>query len=55
MNTRLQVLRDDATPVAGLYAAGGAGQGGFTTLAHGHGFGWAFTSGRLAGRNAALG
>lgn len=54
VNTRLQVLREDGTPIDGLHAAGGAGQGGFTTLAHGHGLGWAFTSGRLAGRNAAL-
>jgi len=55
VDTRLQVLRDDGSAIAGLYAAGGAGQGGFTTTAHGHGLGWAFTSGRLAARNAARG
>jgi fumarate reductase flavoprotein subunit len=53
VDTRLRVLREDGTPIEGLFAAGGAGQGGFTTTAHGHGLGWAFTSGRLAGRNAA--
>ena len=54
VNARLQVLDSAGLPFAGLYAAGGAGQGGFTTTAHGHGLGWAFTSGRLAGRHAAL-
>lgn len=53
VNTKLQVLRPDGVPIEGLYAAGSAGQGGFTTTAHGHGLGWAMTSGRLAGRNAA--
>lgn len=41
-------------PIAGLYAAGSAGQGGLLLEGHGHHLGWAFTSGRLAGRNAAL-
>ncbi|MDX3895454.1 FAD-dependent oxidoreductase [Pusillimonas sp.] len=50
---RLRVLREDGSPIAGLFAAGGAGQGGFTVTGHGHGLGWAFTSGMLAGRNAA--
>jgi hypothetical protein len=54
VNRRLQVLDNSGQPIPGLYAAGGAGQGGFTTLAHGHGLGWAFTSGRLAGRYAAF-
>ncbi len=49
---RLRVLREDGSPIAGLFAAGGAGQGGFTLTGHGHGLGWAFTSGMLAGRNA---
>jgi hypothetical protein len=53
VNARLQVLREDGTPIEGLFAAGGAGQGGFTTTAHGHGLGWAFTSGRVAARHAA--
>jgi 2-polyprenyl-6-methoxyphenol hydroxylase-like FAD-dependent oxidoreductase len=54
VNRRLQVLDNSGQPIQGLFAAGGAGQGGFTTLAHGHGLGWAFTSGRLAGRYAAF-
>lgn len=52
VNARLQVLKGDGSPIPGFYAAGSAGQGGFTTTAHGHGLGWAFTSGRLAARNA---
>ncbi|MEZ5866483.1 MAG: hypothetical protein R3D25_21330 [Geminicoccaceae bacterium] len=32
-----------------------AGQGGLILNGHGHHLGWAFTSGRLAGQNAALG
>jgi len=51
----LRVLREDGTPIPGLFAAGGVGQGGFTVTGHGHGLGWAFTSGMLAGRNAAQG
>lgn len=49
----LRVLREDGSPITGLFAAGGVGQGGFTLTGHGHGLGWAFTSGMLAGRNAA--
>ena len=37
-----------------LYAAGANGQGGMLLEGHGHHLGWAFVSGRLAGRNAAL-
>lgn len=44
----------DGQPIPGLYAAGSAGQGGVLLEGHGHHLGWAFTSGRLAGRNAAL-
>ena len=51
----LRVLREDGTPIPGLFAAGGVGQGGFTVTGHGHGLGWAFTSGMPAGRNAAQG
>lgn len=54
VNDRLQVLRGDGSPIAGLFAAGSAGQGGVILDGHGHHLGWAFTSGRLAGRNAAL-
>jgi fumarate reductase flavoprotein subunit len=53
VNTRFEVLNDAGQPIPGLYAAGNAGQAGFTVTGHGHGLGWAFTSGRLAARNAA--
>jgi fumarate reductase flavoprotein subunit len=53
VNTRLEVLNDAGQAIPGLYAAGNAGQAGFTVTGHGHGLGWAFTSGRLAARNAA--
>ena len=36
-----------------LFAAGAAGQGGVILAGHGHHLGWAFTSGRRAGRFAA--
>jgi len=36
-----------------LWAAGLAGQGGLILKGHGHHIGWAFTSGRIAGRQAA--
>ncbi|MGE0653538.1 MAG: FAD-dependent oxidoreductase [Alphaproteobacteria bacterium] len=52
VNERLQVLREDGSVIAGLYAAGSAGQGGVILEGHGNHLGWAFTSGRLAGRNA---
>ena len=52
VNTRLQVLDGAGQPIPGLYAAGGAGQGGFASIYHGHSLGWALTSGRLAGRYA---
>ena len=54
VNARLQVLGESDAPIPGLYAAGGAGQGGFNSIYHGHSLGWAFTSGRLAGRYAAF-
>lgn len=54
VNEALQVLGEDDTPIAGLYAAGSAGQGGLMLKGHGHHIGWAFTSGRIAGRHAAL-
>lgn len=55
VNERLQVLGDADRPIEGLYAAGSAGQGGLMLKGHGHHIGWAFTSGRIAGRNAAAG
>ena len=40
-------------PIPGLFAAGFIGMGGMLLEGHGHHIGWAFTSGRLAGRHAA--
>jgi succinate dehydrogenase/fumarate reductase flavoprotein subunit len=54
VNENLQVLNKAGEPIEGLYAAGSAGQGGLLLEGHGHHLGWAFTSGRLAGRHAAL-
>jgi succinate dehydrogenase/fumarate reductase flavoprotein subunit len=50
---RLQVVTRDAGAVRGLYAAGSTGQGGLLLEGHGHHLGWAFTSGRIAGRHVA--
>ena len=49
-----RVLGEGDLPIAGLYAAGSTGQGGLLLKGHGHHLGWAFASGRRAGRNAAL-
>ncbi len=49
-----EVTGPDGLPIPGLYAAGSTGQGGLILEGHGHHLGWAFVSGRLAGRNAAL-
>jgi len=49
----MAVLRADGSAVPGLFAAGSAGQGGVFLWGHGHHIGWAFTSGRIAGRHAA--
>lgn len=54
VNRDLQVLGENDEPVQGLFAAGSAGQGGLLLEGHGHHLGWAFTSGRIAGRNAAF-
>jgi succinate dehydrogenase/fumarate reductase flavoprotein subunit len=53
VSDRLEVLRSDGSVIPGLYAAGSAGQGGLLLEGHGHHLGWAFISGRIAGRNAA--
>ncbi len=53
VNTRLEVLRKDGSVIAGLYAAGHAAQGALALTGHGHGLGWAFTSGRLAAESIA--
>jgi succinate dehydrogenase/fumarate reductase flavoprotein subunit len=50
----LRVINRQGQAIAGLYAAGSTGQGGLVLEGHGHHLGWAFTSGRLAGRNAAF-
>lgn len=49
-----RVLGEGDKPIAGLYAAGSTGQGGLLLKGHGHHLGWAFASGRRAGRNAAM-
>ena len=54
ISTRMEVLDAAGAPIAGLYAAGSNGQGGLLVEGHGHHLGWAFTSGRIAGRTAAL-
>jgi fumarate reductase flavoprotein subunit len=48
-----RVLGDGDRPIPGLFAAGATGQGGLLLKGHGHHLGWAFVSGRRAGRNAA--
>jgi succinate dehydrogenase/fumarate reductase flavoprotein subunit len=55
IDERFQVLDTLGHPIPGLYAAGSAGQGGVLLEGHGHHLGWAFVSGRLAGRSAAGG
>jgi succinate dehydrogenase/fumarate reductase flavoprotein subunit len=51
---RLEVVGGDGKPISGLYAAGSVGQGGLLLNGHGHHLGWAFVSGRIAGKHAAL-
>lgn len=53
INEQFQILRGDGLPIPGLFGAGTVGLGGLMAEGHGHHLGWAFTSGRLAGRNAA--
>lgn len=53
VDTQLRVLNRNQQPIRGLFAAGSTGQGGLLLEGHGHHLGWAFTSGRIAGRNAA--
>jgi succinate dehydrogenase/fumarate reductase flavoprotein subunit len=54
VSERLEVQRADGSVIPGLYAAGSTGQGGLLLEGHGHHLGWAFISGRIAGRNAAF-
>ena len=53
INERFQILRQDKQPIPGLFGAGTVALGGLMAEGHGHHLGWAFTSGRLAGRYAA--
>lgn len=53
VSSRLEVLDKDGKPIDGLFAAGAAGQGGLLLAAPATHLTWAFTSGRIAGRNAA--
>ncbi len=53
VSAKTEVLREDGTAIPGLIAAGSNGQGGMLLEGHGHHLGWAFVSGRIAGRNAA--
>ncbi|HET7160788.1 MAG TPA: FAD-dependent oxidoreductase [Burkholderiales bacterium] len=54
VSEQLEVLGANGAPIPGLYAAGSTGQGGLLLEGHGHHLGWAFISGRIAGRNAAF-
>ena len=54
IDREFRVQHRSGRPIPGLWAAGSAGQGGVLLEGHGHHLAWAFTSGRLAGRNAAL-
>ncbi|MBI4192253.1 MAG: FAD-dependent oxidoreductase [Betaproteobacteria bacterium] len=53
INEQFQILGENEEPIPGLFGAGVFAQGGMMLEGHGHHIGWAFTSGRLAGRNAA--
>ncbi len=52
IDSGLRVLDGEDKPIPGLYAAGSVGQGGMLLDGHGHHIAWAFTSGRIAGRQA---
>jgi fumarate reductase flavoprotein subunit len=54
IDVQFRVLDADGKPIGGLYAAGSAGQGGLLLQLDGLHIAWAHTSGRLAGRSAAL-
>jgi len=53
VTSQLEVVNKSGAVIPGLYAAGSTGQGGLLLEGHGHHLGWAFISGRIAGRNAA--
>src|SRR6185503_19465628 len=56
VSPRFEVLREPSKGggrIDGLYAVGSAGQGGVLVPGHGQHIGWAFTSGRLCGKQLA--
>jgi fumarate reductase flavoprotein subunit len=53
VDTEHRVLGRGDRPIPGLWASGSTGQGGLLLRGHGHHLGWAFASGRRAGRFAA--
>jgi predicted oxidoreductase len=55
ISARMEVVDTQGEVIPRLYAAGSNGQSGMLLEGHGHHLGGAFVSGRLAGRNAALG
>jgi len=55
IDTSFRLLGANDKPIPGLYAVGNVGQGGTLLRGHGHHLAWAFTSGRLVGRNLAKG
>lgn len=55
VNEQLQVLRDDGTPLAGVYACGAAALGGITLGGHGHHLLWAVATGERTGNKVAAG
>lgn len=54
VDTECRVLREDGEQIRGLWAVGSTGQGGLQLINHGLHIAWAMTSGRIAGRSAAL-
>lgn len=53
INENCAALDEQGNVIPGLFAAGSNGMGGLVLWSHGLHIGWAFTSGRIAGRNAA--
>jgi succinate dehydrogenase/fumarate reductase flavoprotein subunit len=47
-----EVVHEKGHVIPGLYAAGANGQSGMLLEGHGHHLGWAFVSGRIAGKQA---
>jgi len=50
IDAQCRVLRENGTPILGLYAVGSTGQGGLILRNHGLHIAWALTSGRRVGR-----